>query len=47
MLVGLVLPFLILLMLPALLPVAAVLALVGLFIEEEIFVRAGQALPIS
>tara|TARA_R110002126_G_scaffold6119_18_gene32328 strand:+ start:15634 stop:17184 length:1551 start_codon:yes stop_codon:yes gene_type:complete len=46
-LVGLVVPFLILLMLPALLPVAAVLALVGLFIEEEIFVRAGQALPIS
>ena len=45
---GVVLPG-ILLALPvgALWPVAGVLALVGLFIEEDTLVRAGQALPIS
>jgi hypothetical protein len=46
-LVGILAPFLILLMAPAALPVAAALALVGLAIEEDVFVRAGQALPIS
>jgi len=29
------------------LPVAAALALIGLWIEKDTFVRAGQALPIS
>ena len=47
--VGIVLPVLLLLLPlpPALGLVAAVLALVGLYAEEDILVRAGQALSIS
>ena len=32
---------------PHLWVIAAVLALIGLYAEEDVFVRAGQALPIS
>ena len=32
---------------PTLMPAAGALALLGLWVEEDIFVRAGQALPIS
>ena len=45
---GVVLPALLVLFGPAaLLPLAAALALVGLWVEEDLFVKAGQALPIS
>jgi Fe-S-cluster-containing dehydrogenase component/predicted membrane protein len=44
---GILLPLTILAGASALLPAAAILALVGLLIEEDLFVRAGQALPIS
>ncbi|MCP3919955.1 MAG: polysulfide reductase NrfD [bacterium] len=44
---GTFLPMVILLAYPALLPVAGILALVGLWVEEDVFVRAGQTLPIS
>ena len=47
--VGIGLPVLLLLVpeMPWLWGLAAVAALIGLFVEEDIFVRAGQALPIS
>ena len=44
---GILLPLAILAGSPPLLPVAAILALGGLLVEEDLFVRAGQALPIS
>lgn len=49
---GVMAPILLLILAPAvevdaLVPLAAILALLGLWIEEDIFVRAGQALPIS
>ncbi len=47
--IGVVVPFAILLFAgsPVLVAIAAALALVGLLLEEDVFVRAGQALPIS
>jgi len=49
---GVMVPIVLLILAPTLMadafvPIAATLALVGLWIEEDIFVRAGQALPIS
>jgi len=45
---GTVLPAVVILMAqPSAHPAAALLALVGLWVEEEIFVKAGQSLPIS
>ena len=49
---GVMAPILMLILAPTLtadllVPIAAALALIGLWIEEDIFVRAGQALPIS
>jgi len=45
---GIVLPLVLLVFAPhAFLPIAALLALGGLWIEEDLFVRAGQAQPIS
>ena len=45
---GIVAPLLLLLVNPvSLAPVAALLALAGLWVEEDVFVRAGQTLPIS
>ena len=49
---GVMVPILMLILAPTvtadvLVPIAAALALIGLWIEEDIFVRAGQALPIS
>jgi hypothetical protein len=44
---GILLPLTILAGAIDLLPAAAILALAGLLIEEDLFVRAGQALPIS
>jgi len=49
---GVMAPILMLILAPTvmadmLVPIAAALALTGLWIEEDIFVRAGQALPIS
>jgi Ni/Fe-hydrogenase subunit HybB-like protein len=46
--IGMVLPVILLLIPSAtLLPLAGALALFGLWIEEDVFVRAGQTLPIS
>jgi len=45
---GVVLPLILLALAPvAIWPVAALMALAGMWIEEDLFVRAGQALPIS
>ncbi|QDU65403.1 4Fe-4S dicluster domain-containing protein [Engelhardtia mirabilis] len=45
---GVVLPVVLLVLGPASVwPVAAAIALAGLWVEEDLFVRAGQALPIS
>ena len=46
MVAGILLP-LALLMTPELAPLAGLLVLVGLWAEEDLLVRAGQALPIS
>ncbi len=45
--VGMILPALLVTLWPAGAPLAGLLALVGLWSEEDVFVRAGQALPIS
>jgi Fe-S-cluster-containing dehydrogenase component len=45
---GIALPLVLMLFAPpAFLPLAAIFALIGLWIEEDLFVRAGQAQPIS